>query len=230
MIRAMCAVGAGARPAHRSTHPKTRRIPVLRSIAKEVVIFDTARSSSAFAFFYVFVLDAGVADELCSRIDATRYPVRLIAGVAFPGHAVVAIDFVRVPIKSAPVGSSARRSEPEGAPVAKQHGLRVERAGIGAYSLTRVANLAKSSIAIQMAVGSHGASLASPAIAPKLELAAFAHQGSRAVGAACKVRRQLSRAMIALLGDRIVTLVRRPVTRATVGASARHLGPSPALA
>jgi hypothetical protein len=203
---------------------------VLRSIAKEVVIFDTARSSSAFALFCIFVFDAGVADELCSRIDAARDSVRLIARVAFPGHAVVAIDLVRVPIESAPVGSSARRGEPQGAPVAKQHGLPVERAGIGAYSLTRVANLAKSGIAIQMAVGSHGAALAPPAIAPKLESAAFAHQGSRAVGAACEVCRQLARAMIALLGDRIVTLVRRPVTRATFGASARHLGPSPALA
>ena len=203
---------------------------MLRSIAKEVVIFDTARSSSAFAFFYIFVLDAGVADELFPRIDAARYSVRLIARIAFPGHAVVAIDLVRVPIESAPMGSSARRGEPQGPPVAKQHGLRVEGAGIGAYSLTRVANLAKSGIAIQMAVGSHGAALASTAIAPKLESTVPAHQSSRPIGAASKVRRELSRAMIAFLGDRIVTLVRRPVTRATVGASARHLGPSPTLA
>jgi hypothetical protein len=163
--------------------------PVLRSIAKEVATFDTARSSSTTAFFYIFVLNSGVAHELCLRVGTARYPVGLIANVAFRGRSIIAIDLVRISIESAPVGSSARGGQAESAPVAKQHGARVDRAGICAYSLTGVSNLAKGGIAIEMAIGSHGAPLGSPAIAPKLESAAFAHESSRAVGAAGEVRR-----------------------------------------
>jgi hypothetical protein len=204
--------------------------PVLRSIAKEIVPLDTARRSSALALFYIFVRDAGVAHELHVRVGTARYPVGLIANIAFGGHSVVAIDLVRVPIESASVGSSARRGLAEGAPVAKQHGSRVERAGIGAYSLTRVSNLAQGGIAIEMPIGSHGTPLRSPAIAPKLESAVLAHESSRAVGTAGEVRRERARAVIAFLRERIVACVRRPVTRATTGAAARHLGPSPSLA
>jgi hypothetical protein len=187
----MCAVGAGARPARLSTHPKDSAATprACGSIAEEVVSFDTARSSSALTLFYIFVLGARVAHELHLRVGTARYPVGLIASVAFGGHSIVAIDFVRVPIESAPVGSSARRREAESAPVAKQHGSRVERARIGTQSLTRISNLAKGGIAIEMPIGSHGAPLGSPAIAPKLESAAPAHESSRAVGAAGEVRR-----------------------------------------
>jgi hypothetical protein len=120
------------------------------------------------------VLDARVAHQFGFSVDAARHPIRLLAAVAFGGDSIVAVDLVGVPIESAPVGASARRRHREGAPVAEEHRLLVERASVCAQFLTRVTNLAKSRIAIEMTIGSHGAPVGSPAVAPKLEPPVFA--------------------------------------------------------
>jgi hypothetical protein len=72
------------------------------SIAKEVVIFDTARRASALAFFYVFVLGAGVAHQLQLPVLAAANAIGLVAKVALSGHSVVASDLMGLPIESAP--------------------------------------------------------------------------------------------------------------------------------
>jgi hypothetical protein len=200
------------------------------SIAKEVVSFDTARSTSAFALFYIFVLCARVAHQLQPPVRTARYAIGSIASVGFVGGRVVAIDLVCLTVEAAPGGSSARRSQGERPPVANQHGSRIEGAGICAHFLAGVSGLAKGGIAIEMPIGSDGASLRSSAIAPKLESACFANEGARRIGAAGVVRRLLPWATIALLGDRIVTFVRFPLARATTSPPARHLGPFAALA
>lgn len=175
MIPEMCVAAGQVRVAPRFAHTRERRVtPAAASIAKQVVILDTALRAAAFTFFYIFVLDAGVAHQFGFSVDAARDPIRLLAGVAFGGDSIVAVDLVCVPIESAPVGSSARRRHREGVPVAQEHRLLVERASICAQFLTRVTNLAESRIAIEMTIGCHGAAVGSPAVAPKLEPPALA--------------------------------------------------------
>jgi hypothetical protein len=143
--------------------------PAAASIAKQVVILDTARGAAAFTFFYIFVVDARVAHQFGFSVDAACDPIRLLAGIAFRGDSIVAVDRVCVPIESASVGSSARRRHREGVPIAQEHRLLVEGAGVCAQFLTRVTNLAKSRIAIEMTIGCYGAPVGSPAVAPKVE-------------------------------------------------------------
>jgi hypothetical protein len=115
-------------------------------------------------------------------------------------------------------------------PVAKQQSTRVERASIGAQFLTRITRFAQSRVAIEMAVGRDSAFLGSSAITPKLESAHAARESSRAVGAARVVGRELTRAMVAFLGHRIVALVRGAAAGAAPRAPAGHLRPRAALA
>jgi hypothetical protein len=72
------------------------------SIAKKVAIVDTARRAPAFAFFYIFVLPAGVAHQLQLPVLAAAYAIGVVANVALAGDSVVAIDLMRLPIESAP--------------------------------------------------------------------------------------------------------------------------------
>lgn len=77
------------------------------SIAKEVVIFDTARGAPAFAFFYIFVLRAGVAHQLQFPVQAAAYAIGLVAKIAVCGHSVIASDLMGLAVESAPAWPAA---------------------------------------------------------------------------------------------------------------------------
>jgi hypothetical protein len=176
------------------------------------------------------VLGAGVAHQLQLPVRAARDAIGLLANVVFGRHHVVAIDFVRVAVETAPRGPSTRRGQGQCMPVANQHCPRIERAGIYAHFLARVSRLAQGCIAFEMPIGSDSASLRSSAIAPKLELAGFANESVRRISGAGVIRKLLSWARVALLSDRIVAFIRFPLARTTPRPSAGHLGPSATLA
>jgi hypothetical protein len=136
-VRPLHAPNIGRR-GHRQTQVSADAI----SIAKEVVIFDTARRAPALAFFYIFALGAGVAHQLQLPVLAAAYAIRLVAKVALSGHPVIASDLMGLPIEAAPARPTARGGLRERVPVAKQQSTFVERAGICAKLLTRITRFA----------------------------------------------------------------------------------------
>jgi hypothetical protein len=81
-----------------------------------------------------------------------------------------------------------------------------------------------------MTIGRYGTPLRPSAITPKFESASLARESPSAVGAACVVCRQLTRAMVAFLGHRVVARIRSAVARAASRAPAGHLRPRAAFA
>jgi hypothetical protein len=177
-----------------------------------------------------FGIPACRADELRFAIDGARDPLRLIARISLETDRVVAVDLARASLDAAPLRTAAGRGGSEGAPVAHEHDLPVDRARVRPRLAARIRRRAERRIAMQVATVDNLAFVRTPAIAPQRETTLFAHERLGVVGGARVVDWWVSRTRVAFDSKRVVAIVAVAAPRATALSAARHFYPRSGIA